>query len=458
MIPDEANTGTKILSGNTRMAFTSTFARRPSRKSLRTKSAPDKKAPYIFANTILDIILKVSAISIVFGGLVVKQFLNQMGFGYLFPTVIGSQGALLAIIFSLGVVVFVVCFTWFFTPWLVLKAKEYGLKEGVSPTLFSHRALIGLLTGTPAVMLALLCYVPAGSATFSVLAVPVMMAIFWIISDTKTRETVTSLFHLDTATRLAFASTGSTQSPSTPSAELISRHLRTWLKLMLFKIKGWTADDKKVVRLVLVLIFLESVANIFSMLPWVFLINVIHRQLEVSADPNYIESIGMLLLSLWILLFGLVSGGITASVNMQMKESGERGLQALVGAIAGLAFVVTLLAPTSIIEAAMYAASIRENPNQAHWYAIDDAAYEKLMPGTNKIPFRRIGDSHSRYICAYSPFLYADKKILCAPSVKHANANQCVVMTEAEARIVAPPTSTVESADEKYCQAHPVLK
>lgn len=144
------------------------------------------------------------------------------------------------------------------------------------------------------------------------------------------------------------------------------------------------------------------------------------------------ETVENFLLGGWILLYGLVSTGL-AKMDGRTSIHDVKNFCIVISVIVIIGFINL---STWFVNNAMKANSLREEHRDAKWYLVDPAAYRKLTPGGSQLKLYQLGKSDDSYICAYFPFSYADKKVLCDPSVVRPDSSQCLVMTEIEARTV----------------------
>ena len=440
------------------------------------ESKTEIKDRVIFVNSILDLVIKCAAISIFAGVIVARVYLTEMGFKFLFPSIISSQGGLMAIVFGLGLNIFGLCLILSAPPWMGWRIRQDAIRAGVSDRLFTGMALLIPFVIAPGALLVYLVWSEKASSEMGFL-IQVIVVITWFFTDKKSFVQIGSLINLKEKTKTAIRKikniflrgsavksnysltsaeriyaaaffSGATANisreiPNASVACLVWNEVKVGINNALQAIRAlfWSKEQFNTFMMIVVTIGTVWFTSFVTLIPWLIVFKIIHAEVLSVADHSKSELIETLWMLPWLLFYGIVCSRIAVSTdNIKTNNKTMSGtLRIGIGAI----FLITALlvnVPKPFIDAAIYAAAMRENPEEAHWYVLDAALYKKLMPRDKTLKAEQFTEANQAYICAYSPFMYVDRKVLCDPSVARPNSTQCISVTESEARVVIPPT------------------
>jgi hypothetical protein len=312
-------------------------------------------------NGALDIPLKVGAMSIILGAIIIRQYLSDIGFKNLFSTVIGSQSGLLAIIFGFGIVFFLIWILLIFSPWLLWQVqKSLKAKYAENFLSFLNIFIFSLLIQSTFILLTL------SSISTSWFYLSILIPLFAMC---KKEAAALGLFD-----KFLFAGC-------------------IWGCL------------------------------VTSMFPFLVVAHIIELSITKGVLNFNQDLLQYVAVSTWTIIYAFVSAALFSGAKATHQKN-ETSVFIGCGVVYfGLLFALFNWSPKYFINSAMSATSMRQTQVDATWWAIDKTVYEQVVP--SGFSGTVIGLNKSIYMCAYSPLLLAERVILCPSKEKIPNASSC---------------------------------
>ncbi|GGX38585.1 hypothetical protein [Undibacterium squillarum] len=350
------------------------ISKSPLGRSLREKKSIDIS----FVLGLLDLFIKLGAVSLIPSGIIVYLYLISIGFRGFIGSAIGSQGGLISIFLFLGVLFIFSVLIFSYGPWIIWKLKKEMDVEKYH-YLFSFKTLFGLVMFNQSVFF----FLASMEGTY----------FFWW----------TIVFF------------------TIPIIPLIDIRKIGFSFLECVKYCG-----------------LMGFALFFAIFPWIYLAPILNS-VEVSQLEIFgYDIFQSLLFSIWILFYSISSASLVSSASKKMGRSEGQDIYMIKKCLLSSFFLLMLVAsfsPKFFVTAAVYGAGLKEIQQDSKWYAIDSPIFKKIV--LNKDNFKTSKEVNGVvYACGYSAFLATDKLILCPQHVFEPNSMQCSIFSNSEVRQV----------------------
>lgn len=356
------------------------------------KSKANLREILSYSNIVLDVALKAAALSITIGAFVVHNYLSGMGYLYLFPSMLGSQGGLLSIVFGFGLFSFLMSLMLAAGPVYLWHLRNGAIKNEEFRRLYTIHRLALLQIATQVSLMVSLSIESKYSLAISIGAI-YLCSFVWNFSTYDSRKYF-SVSRFKNNKRQYFSTLGE----NTLSITL---------------------------------------GMVLPVAPWIFLSQTIPSiSKSIPVPEGYFDNIQYVVFMIWILFYSYASSFIVLAGSANRLEVIKR-----VGWIVTFTMTIfVVLIPQMFLDAGMYIISIREMPSEARWYSVKKDVFEAVMPVSNMRTTKVMGNHF--YVKAYSPFGYGDKRVLCDEGIKKPTAALCILLSETEAR----PATLIESA------------
>lgn len=343
------------------------------KQPLEKSDAPKRDGLKIvqFINGVLDVVMKFSVVSTIFGAFIVRQYLSEIGFKNLFTTVIGLQNGLLAIIFGFGLIAVLMWMLLVINPWLLWQLRK-SLKVKNAENVFSLWYIFALEILIQSAFLAVAMFNVSFAWFYLSILVPFIS--IWLRQGgvLKVRD------------RFMYAGS-------------------TWLCL---------------------------VTSVFPLLVAITIIEAVVVKGVWDIDQ---VSLQVAIALVWVVAYSFLSAAVVSTTKIKDAKS-ELPIIVSSGVVFGaLLFWLLNVIPQFFIHTSMSAIGMRQTQSESTWWSVDGSAYQRIVLGasmsTVEPPLLK-----NIYICAYSPLLLTERLVLCPSDVKEPKSDLCHVFLGSEAR------------------------
>ncbi len=346
------------------------------RDEIKIGFAPVKNGNFDFQknlqviNGVMDLFLKLGALSVILGAVTVHGYLAGIGGKILYPQFLGSQGGIFSVTFGLALLFMLLFFSLMISP-LLLRYLKNVLTENRHLNSFSFvRTFFAIFLG----QLFFLVASVLGSVQLIWIAMPVLAAACVV---------------------------------------LFNREKRSPLQFFL--------------------IIVLCVPQLLSILPWVYLLDIVAYS-GISGvyglGKDWGEIFGFFV---WIGVYSLAVAAYVNYKKADSKESPLSYLKGLLVFCAFLMCPLLLISPNFFVNTSMSVASLRQTQKQSTWWYVDGTAYSRISRVGSSYKSLK-NDGGNSYLCGYSPFMYSERIVLCPQKIETPNLKSCYVFASTEVR------------------------